>query len=208
MCRARPPKFTSADRRRTRRARSAARRRTSSTSARVAIFDLIEDNRFSRSTTPGPDPIRLRLSLAEPKLVFAVARAGRRAGGHPHPVADAVPADRQGLLHDLRELLRGDPHRDAEPDRGDRHGPARPPRRRSQTLLSTGSPARSRSISRPRGGCSRWSARCTGGARRVLEALKEAENCGSADIKRFTKRGQSYRFRAFRTGAGMQIRPR
>ncbi len=45
---------------------------------------------------------------------------------------------REGLLHDLRQLLRGDPHRDAEPDRGDRHGPARAARRRLANCCRSG----------------------------------------------------------------------
>jgi uncharacterized protein (UPF0262 family) len=40
----------------------------------VAIFDLIEDNRFTPVGDTGAGPYRLKLSLAEARLVFAVAR--------------------------------------------------------------------------------------------------------------------------------------
>jgi uncharacterized protein (UPF0262 family) len=40
----------------------------------VAIFDLIEENSFKPAGDPGEGPYRLRLSLAEARLVFAVAR--------------------------------------------------------------------------------------------------------------------------------------
>jgi len=40
----------------------------------VAIFDLIEDNSFSPMNDAGPGPYKLKLSLVEAKLVFAVAR--------------------------------------------------------------------------------------------------------------------------------------
>src|SRR6266403_2916183 len=55
---------------------------------------------------------------------------GRHARGRASVVADAVPANRERLFHDLRQLLRGDPHRDAGQDRGHRHGPPRHSRRR------------------------------------------------------------------------------
>src|SRR5690606_12178022 len=55
---------------------------------------------------------------------------GRRGGGHPYIVAHSVPAHCQGLLPDLRELLRRHPLLHAEPDRGHRHGTARPAQRR------------------------------------------------------------------------------
>ena len=42
----------------------------------VAIFDLIEDNSFRPVEDPGKGPYRLKLSLAEARLVFAVAREG------------------------------------------------------------------------------------------------------------------------------------
>ena len=42
----------------------------------VAIFDLIEDNSFAPVGDTGPGPYRLKLSLAEQRLVFAIAREG------------------------------------------------------------------------------------------------------------------------------------
>lgn len=40
----------------------------------VAIFDLIEENRFRPVGDDGAGPYRLRLSLMESRLVFAIAR--------------------------------------------------------------------------------------------------------------------------------------
>lgn len=40
----------------------------------VAIFDLIEDNSFQPAGDAGQGPYRLRLSLVESKLIFAVSR--------------------------------------------------------------------------------------------------------------------------------------
>ena len=40
----------------------------------VAIFDLIEENSFQPVNDSGAGPYRLKLSLAEQRLVFAVAR--------------------------------------------------------------------------------------------------------------------------------------
>ncbi|CAM5517243.1 UPF0262 family protein [Mesorhizobium sp. UC22_110] len=40
----------------------------------VAIFDLIEENSFSPVNDDGSGPYRLRLSLAESRLVFAISR--------------------------------------------------------------------------------------------------------------------------------------
>lgn len=40
----------------------------------VAIFDLVEDNSFTPVNDTGAGPYRLRLSLAESRLVFAIAR--------------------------------------------------------------------------------------------------------------------------------------
>ncbi|HTV68971.1 MAG TPA: UPF0262 family protein [Rhizobiaceae bacterium] len=40
----------------------------------VAIFDLIEDNSFAPVGDTGPGPYRLKLSLAEARLVFAIQR--------------------------------------------------------------------------------------------------------------------------------------
>ncbi|MBX3566453.1 MAG: UPF0262 family protein [Rhizobiaceae bacterium] len=41
----------------------------------VAIFDLIEDNSFAPINDSGDGPYRLKLSLAEQRLILAVARA-------------------------------------------------------------------------------------------------------------------------------------
>ncbi|PLP59182.1 hypothetical protein CYK37_11960 [Mesorhizobium loti] len=40
----------------------------------VAIFDLIEENSFSPVNDDGSGPYKLRLSLAESRLVFAISR--------------------------------------------------------------------------------------------------------------------------------------
>jgi uncharacterized protein (UPF0262 family) len=45
----------------------------------VAIFDLIEENSFAPVADPGPGPYRLKLSLAEQKLVFQIARENGEA---------------------------------------------------------------------------------------------------------------------------------
>jgi len=42
----------------------------------VAIFDLIEDNSFCPVGDAGEGPYRLKLSLVEARLVFAIAREG------------------------------------------------------------------------------------------------------------------------------------
>lgn len=42
----------------------------------VAIFDLIEENSFQPVHDDGSGPYRLRLSLADSRLVFAVSREG------------------------------------------------------------------------------------------------------------------------------------
>jgi uncharacterized protein (UPF0262 family) len=41
----------------------------------VAIFDLIEENSFQPVSDEGTGPYKLKLSLAESRLVFAIARA-------------------------------------------------------------------------------------------------------------------------------------
>jgi uncharacterized protein (UPF0262 family) len=45
----------------------------------VAIFDLIEENSFAPVNDTGPGPYRLKLSLVEAKLVFAVTRENGEA---------------------------------------------------------------------------------------------------------------------------------
>jgi uncharacterized protein (UPF0262 family) len=45
----------------------------------VAIFDLIEENSFCPVNDDGPGPYRLKLSLMDSKLVFAITREGGEA---------------------------------------------------------------------------------------------------------------------------------
>ncbi|MGD9915717.1 MAG: UPF0262 family protein [Rhizobiaceae bacterium] len=45
----------------------------------VAIFDLIEENSFAPVDDPGTGPYRLKLSLVEQRLVFAIARENGEA---------------------------------------------------------------------------------------------------------------------------------
>ncbi|MBX3532670.1 MAG: UPF0262 family protein [Rhizobiaceae bacterium] len=45
----------------------------------VAVFDLIEENHFRPVADAGEGPYRLRLSLAEQRLVFAIARENGEA---------------------------------------------------------------------------------------------------------------------------------
>src|SRR5262245_28829038 len=45
----------------------------------VAIFDLIEENSFCPVNDEGPDPYRLKLSLMDAKLVFAISRESGEA---------------------------------------------------------------------------------------------------------------------------------
>ena len=49
----------------------------------VAIFDLIEENSFQPVNDSGAGPYRLKLSLAEQRLVFAVVARGRRRRSSP-----------------------------------------------------------------------------------------------------------------------------
>ena len=129
----------------------------------VAIFDLLEKNSFALEGHDG-GPYTLHLSLADNRLVFNVGDSERAPIQQVTLVALALPPDGEGLFPGLRELLRGD--QDA----------ARVARSRPSTWAgaasttkeaiscSSGSEARSRSTSPPRGACSRCSARCTGRA--------------------------------------------
>ena len=52
----------------------------------VAIFDLIEENSFRPINDTGEGPYRLKLSLVEARLVFAISReSGEDSGVSPHP---------------------------------------------------------------------------------------------------------------------------
>ena len=83
----------------------------------VAIYDLLEENTFAPVGHEG-GPYALHLSINGNRLVFDIRLRGRHAGDGASALAHAAAAHRQGLLPDLRQLLRGDPHRDARPDRG------------------------------------------------------------------------------------------
>ena len=78
----------------------------------VAIYDLIEENSFAPEGHKG-GPYTLQLGIAENRLVFDIKTAKGRGGDGASAVDDAVPADRERLFHDLRQLLPGHPHRDA-----------------------------------------------------------------------------------------------
>ena len=98
----------------------------------MAISDLLENNLFKPKGAAG-GPYRLALSVKENRLVFDIAREERPARGAHSAVAGAVSPHHQGLFPGLRQLLQGDPHRAAVPDRSARYGPARRPRRRHRT---------------------------------------------------------------------------
>ena len=89
----------------------------------VAVYDIVEANSFAVPNYDG-SPYALHLALVEKKLCFdirtpRVPRSWRTTSPH------AVPRRDPRLRDDLRQLLQGDPHRFAVPDRSDRHGPAR-----------------------------------------------------------------------------------
>ncbi len=92
----------------------------------VAIFDLIEENSFHPIGDDTGGPYRLKLSLMESRLIFAIAReTGEDVATHILSLTPLAPRG-AGLFHDLRKLLPGDPLGDAKQDRGNRHGAARP----------------------------------------------------------------------------------
>ncbi len=93
----------------------------------IAIYDLIEQNLFAPDGADGQGPFTLHIGITGNRLMFDIRREDGDARGRASVVADAVPADREGLFHDLRQLLPGDPHRDAGQDRSHRHGPPRHP---------------------------------------------------------------------------------
>ena len=80
----------------------------------TAIYDLIEENSFA---PVGHDdgPYALHLGIKENRLVLDIRRDERQAGDRASALAHAVQAHRQRLFHDLRQLLRRHPHRDARP---------------------------------------------------------------------------------------------
>ena len=97
---------------------------TSSTSARW------RSSTSSRATVRARRPRRRPLQ-AQPRPSSRTgwcSRSARRASGDTfthRAVAHAAAAHHEGLLHGLRKLLPGDPHRAALAHPGDRHGPAR-----------------------------------------------------------------------------------
>ena len=108
-----------------------------------------------RATTAGRIALHPR-HCGQPAGVRHPPRRRHAGASAHHAVAHAVPPHREGLFPGLRQLLQGDPHR-ARPiaDRGARHGPPRAARRRLACCCRNGSRARSKSISTPRGACSR-----------------------------------------------------
>ncbi len=95
----------------------------------VAIFDLLEKNRFALEAHDA-GPYTLRLSLADNRLVFTVADEAREP--IQHVMLSLSPFRRivkdYFLICDF--ILRGDQDPARRQDRGDRHGAARPARRR------------------------------------------------------------------------------
>ena len=77
--------------------------------ARVAIFDLLEENRFglrpARAAPRPPAPTGCSSRSATAGWSSS-SRPGPEPGGRVPPLADAVQPGREGLLPDLRELLR------------------------------------------------------------------------------------------------------
>jgi uncharacterized protein (UPF0262 family) len=78
----------------------------------VAIFDILE---ATASTLDGRDdgPYTLVLSIVEDRLVFAVAQEATPRHLHVRALAHPAAPHHEGLLHRLRDLLPGDPHRAA-----------------------------------------------------------------------------------------------
>ena len=114
----------------------------------VAIFDLLEDNRF-RLVDGFAGPYRLLLSLRESNLVLPTSKRTVSRPGRGRPATRPFRARGQGLLHDLRQLFPGDQGRHADAHRSDRHGAARPAQRR---LRHTAAGARGTGRHRPRHG--------------------------------------------------------
>ena len=93
----------------------------------VAIYDLLEDNVFAPSDDDGALCIASEHHRQSPDVRYPARE--RHAGDGAPAFAVAAAANREGLLHRLRQLLRGHSHRHTRSHRGARHGPARAPRR-------------------------------------------------------------------------------
>ena len=129
----------------------------------VAIYDLLEANVFKPAGSPG-GPYHLTLGVEETRLALDITLEDGTHARQGAVVAGAAAQDGEGLFPGLRKLLQGDPHRAALPDRGPGHGAPRPARRRRAANCRPAWRARSKPISTPRAGCSRWSACCKCGA--------------------------------------------
>ena len=122
---------------------------------KVAIFDLLEENSFglpTREDRPTPQgPYRLGLAIREGRLVFDIATEDTQKVGEFHlslgPFRQVVK-DYFQICESYFEAVKRLP---PEPDRGDRHGPARHPQRGAHGCCRNGSTARPRSISTPPG---------------------------------------------------------
>ena len=100
---------------------------------RVAIFDLLEENRFALPPREGrpvpPGPYRLHLAIRERRLVFELTAAdGERAGEFHLSLTpfNQVVKDYFQICEAYFDAVKRLP---PAPDRGDRHGPARHPQR-------------------------------------------------------------------------------
>ena len=100
---------------------------------RVAIFDLIEANRFALPGRDGrpapPGPYRLNLAIRERRLVFDVATEAGEKVGEVHlslTPFNQVVKDYFQICEAYFDAVKRLP---GGADRGDRHGPARHPRR-------------------------------------------------------------------------------
>ena len=105
----------------------------------MAIFDLVEENRFAlppRDDRPlPPGPYRLHLAIRERRLVFDVATEAAEKVGEFHlslTPFNQVVKDYFQICEAYFDAVKRLP---AGPDRGDRHGAARHPRRGRRMLL-------------------------------------------------------------------------
>ena len=114
---------------------------------------------------PGGQQLRARGPRRRPLHARSVDRrgpagvrgrpGGRRRHLHRRALADAAAAHHEGLLHGLRDLLPGDPHRAALAHPVDRHGPPRAARRGQPRAGRAAQGQDHASTTTPRGGCSR-----------------------------------------------------